>query len=223
MKPEHTLIHDIVWDAGGTLFDTYPALVQAFSKALHERGYCVPQTRILQLARQSTQHAITTLARESAAEPTAFEAAFRRYYNATAPKDQLPFPGVIAVCAAICSQGGRNFIVTHRKRASLNALLAAHGMESYFSDQITAEDPFPRKPDPAALNALVERHALNPTTTLLVGDRALDLDAGRAAGFQTCLFDSGPLEEPVPQVDLHITSFEELLALLRQQLSAHPA
>jgi len=219
MKPEQTLIHDIVWDAGGTLFDTYPALVQAFSRALHERGYHVPETRILQLARQSTQHAITTLASESAAEPAAFEAALRRHYNATAPEDQLPFPGVIAVCAAICAQGGRNFIVTHRKRASLDALLAAHAMESYFSDRITAEDPYPRKPDPAALNALAERHTLNPASTLLIGDRALDLDAGRAAGFQTCLFDSGPLEEPTPQADYHITSFEELLALLHQQLA----
>ncbi|MDX9953977.1 MAG: HAD-IA family hydrolase [Anaerolineae bacterium] len=215
-ETEPIVIHNIIWDAGGTLFDTYPGMVQSFACALHEHGVHIPETRILELARQSTQDAITTLAREGALEVTAFEAAFRRRYNAVIPENQLPFPGVIEVLAAICAQGGQNLIVTHRRRDSLDALLDAHNMRAYFSDRITAEDPFPRKPDPAALNEMVKRHALDRATTLLIGDRALDLDAGRAAGLRTCLFESGPLDEPYPQADLRITAFATLLALLHQ-------
>ncbi len=214
------VIHDIIWDAGGTLFNTYPALTQALSLALREYGVNISETRILTLALQSTQHAIHTLAAEAGLEAFLFEDAFRRHYDAVGPKAQPPFPGVIEVCRAIRARGGRNFIVTHRKRDSLNALLAAHSMTHLFSDAITGEDPFPRKPDPAALNALASRHALTPNTTLLVGDRLLDLEAGRAAGMLTCLFESGPLSQPAPPVDLSITTFQTLLTLLQQTSSA---
>ncbi len=154
LEMENFVIHDIIWDAGGTLFDTYPAMTQAFDAALREFGAQIPLERILQLARESTHYAISTLAHETGIDADALESAFRRRYNAIGPEAQPPFPGVKEVCAAICARGGRNFIVTHRGRDSLNALLAAHGMEAYFSDSITAEDPFPRKPDPTALNAL---------------------------------------------------------------------
>lgn len=209
-------IHNIIWDAGGTLFDTYPAVTRAFAQALNESGAAIPEVRILQLARRSTQHAIHTLAHEAGIEAAVLEAAFRRHYEAIAPEIQLPFPGVVAVCAAICAGGGRNFVVTHRGRDSLAALLAAHDMARYFTAMITKEDPFPRKPDPAALNALIARHALDRTATLLVGDRVLDLQAGRAAGIHTCLFESGPLAQSADaHADLTITVFEMLLALLR--------
>lgn len=218
LERENFVIHDIIWDAGGTLFDTYPAMTQAFDAALREFGAQIPQERILQLARESTHYAISTLAREAGIDADALESAFRRRYNAIGPEAQPPFPGVEEVCTAICARGGRNFIVTHRGRDSLNALLAAHGMEAYFSDSITAEDPFPRKPDPAALNALVARHGMTPTTTLLIGDRALDLQAGRAAGMRTCLFEADPNSRVAPEqpepADLVITSFPTLLERL---------
>lgn len=208
-------IRDIVWDAGGTLFNTYPALTKAFSLALQKYGVSIHETRILTLARRSTQHAIHTLASEVGIPDANLDREFRWYYNAMGPEIQPPFPGVIEVCATIQRRGGRNFVVTHRKRDSLEALLKAHQMEHLFSDEITGEDPFPRKPDPAALNALIARHTLDPAMTLLVGDRVLDLEAGRAAGMFTCLFNSGPLEAHIPDIDLCITSFDTLLNLLR--------
>ena len=215
LEMENFVIHDIIWDAGGTLFDTYPAVTQAFDAALREFGAQIPLERILQLARESTHYAISILAHETGIDADALESAFRRRYNAIGPEAQPPFPGVKEVCATICARGGRNFIVTHRGRDSLNALLAAHGMGAYFSDSITAEDPFPRKPDPTALNALVARHGLTPATTLLIGDRALDLQAGRAAGMRTCLFEAGPDSKAAPEpADLVITSFPTLLKRL---------
>lgn len=209
-------IHDLVWDAGGTLFNTYPAITRAFVLALQEFGATICETRVLHLARRSTQHAIDTLASDVGVPSATLETAFRRYYNTMGPETQPPFPGVIDVCTTIRLRGGRNFVVTHRKRGSLEALLKAHNMDHFFSDNITGEDPFPRKPNPAALEALIARHTLVPATTLFIGDRVLDLEAGRAAGMRTCLFNSGPLEGDVPDIDLCITTFDTLLNMLRE-------
>lgn len=215
-------IQHLIWDAGGTLFDTYPAVTRAFAEALQALGASAPpEAYLLRLARRSTQFAIHTLAQELGLDAGRLEAAFRQAYEAMSPLLQPPFPGVQAVCAAICERGGHNFIVTHRGRNSLLALLNAHAMTPYFTDMLTGEDPFPRKPDPAALEALISRHHLDRAATLFVGDRALDLEAGRAAGVRTCLFMPAPaLEDDSSAADLSITHFDELLALLERQRQA---
>jgi phosphoglycolate phosphatase-like HAD superfamily hydrolase len=51
--------------------------------------------------------------------------------------------------------------------------------------------PFPRKPDPAALNFLCEKFDIDKSTALMVGDRDIDIDVGHNAGMRGCLFDTG--------------------------------
>jgi len=88
-------------------------------------------------------------------------------------------------------------------------LLRAHQLESYFSDILTKEDPFPRKPDPAAIEAIIRRHDLDRAATLLIGDRDLDIRAGRAAGIRICFFGTG--DHTVP-ADVEIAAYAELHA-----------
>ncbi|RLC89442.1 MAG: phosphatase [Chloroflexi bacterium] len=203
------MIRFLIWDAGGTLFDTYPAVTRAFEQGLADLGAAMPAGDIMALARQSTQHAINTLARETGVAPRRLAETFRCRYDAIPPEVQPPFPGVRALCAFICERGGQNFIVTHRGRASLMGLLRAHQMESYFSDILTKEDPFPRKPDPAAIEALIRRHDLDRDATLLIGDRDLDILAAHAAGIRTCFFGAGEHTAPA---DIEITAYAELHA-----------
>jgi histidinol phosphatase-like enzyme len=44
-----------------------------------------------------------------------------------------------------------------------------------------AADAYPRKPDPAAFNAIIERHGLVRDETMAIGDRDIDVLAGRSA------------------------------------------
>jgi phosphoglycolate phosphatase-like HAD superfamily hydrolase len=59
--------------------------------------------------------------------------------------------------------------------------------------------------------AVLEKHHLNPVETLLVGDREIDTQAGRAAGISTCLF--SPLELYAP-ADIRISHFNQLVERL---------
>ena len=56
------MLRMLLWDVDGTLFDTYPAFAQAFSRVLAEKGIDMPLTEIEVLARQSLGTCAETLA-----------------------------------------------------------------------------------------------------------------------------------------------------------------
>lgn len=204
-------LRNIIWDVDGTLFDTYPAISRAFQAALIDLGHDAPLDRIAELARESLGHCATTLAQDYRLEQDELEAAFLRHYDAAGPEAQPPFPGVKEICEHVCRIGGQNLIVTHRGARGTAELLAASGLTQFFSGGITHADGYPRKPDPAAFNAIIDRHGLNRDETLAIGDRDIDVQAGRAAGVFTGLFGStGSADE----ADLAISDFRDLARLL---------
>jgi phosphoglycolate phosphatase-like HAD superfamily hydrolase len=204
-------LRNIIWDVDGTLFDTYPAIARAFRAALNDLGRDAPLERITELARDSLGRCATTLAGESGLDLARLEAAFDRCYGSTTPGEQPPFPGVKAICEHISRGGGQNVIVTHRGPLGTAALLAAGNLTPYFSGSVTAADGFPRKPDPAAFNAIIERQGLERAATMAIGDREIDVQAGKAAGVVTCFF--GAADAGV-EADLTISDFRELARLL---------
>jgi len=208
------MIKYLIWDAGGTLFDTYPAVVEACQVALDGFGKEAPSEWVLSLCKQTTSHGIRTLADTFSLDEETFQWHFKRSYADIGEKHQPPFPGVEAVCRYICEIGGQNFVVTHRSRASLEALLEVHGLVRYFTDCIAKEDPYPRKPDPTSLNALIAQHNLDRSQCLVIGDRDLDIVAGQRAGIRTCFFGAVPHDA---QADLEIEDFDTLLDWLRAE------
>jgi phosphoglycolate phosphatase-like HAD superfamily hydrolase len=144
----------------------------------------------------------------------AFEARFRDAYDAIPPKSQPPFPGVEVVCRLVITLFGGNYIVTHRNRKSLDQLLHAHLMAGLFRDIITKDDQYPRKPDPASIEAILARNHLRLDECMLIGDRPLDLDAGRNAGITICLYGDAPA---AGYTGLRIAHYDELRLWLAKQ------
>jgi HAD superfamily hydrolase (TIGR01549 family) len=211
MRNTQYTIRNLIWDVDGTLFDTYPAMAAAMRATLAELGADVPMERLETLARVSMDHCIETVSEAHRLDAQVILKGFLQHYASISSEDQPPYPGVRDVCEAILSAGGKNVIVTHRRRAATAALLAAHDMERYFADAITYDDGYPRKPDPAAFVAALEQNALLREETMTVGDRDIDILAGQAAGVATCLF-GAPRDDVTP--DLIIADFSELLRVL---------
>lgn len=201
------MIRNIIWDLDGTLFDTYPAISRAFKMALNNFGKDAHLDWIEELARISIGHCATTLAEKFQLNEDELGDAFVNHYDLVKPEDQPPFPGVITLCQYIYSIGGKNVIVTHRREVGTVKLLSAHHLADYFAGYITGDDSYPRKPDPAAFNAIMEIHSLKREETMTIGDRDIDILAGQAAGVFTCLF--GPKIDGI-RADLTVSSFDEL-------------
>lgn len=205
------MIRSLIWDAGGTLFDTYPAVARSFQRVLQTLGYSVSHERLLSLCRHSIDHCMTTLSQDLGIEEVRLREDFWACYGAVSSEVQEPFPGVVDLCAWVHTHGGQNFVITHRGRDSLLDLLHTHGMSDYFTDWITADDDYPRKPDPTTFEVLVQRHHLDRQATLAIGDREIDMVAAQAAALRTCFFGDEPLSVPV---DFAITDFAQLKAIL---------
>lgn len=214
------MIRNLIWDVDGTLFDTYPAIELAFQAAAGDLGAQVPRERIAELVQVSLDHCLEVLAATCRLSAGELETAFASRYAARSIHDSPPFPGVIDVCRRVRAIGGINVIVTHRRRSSTEALLVANGMDGLFAGLLTAEEGYPRKPDPAMFLAALDAHALVPAETMGVGDRALDVEGARAAGLAACLFAPQPRSIPA---DLVVASFAELERFLADAAAATAA
>jgi len=205
------MFRNIIWDVDGTLFDTYPAIAKAFQAALNDFGEEASLDWIEGLAKISLGHCVTILANQFKVNEEHVEQAFGEHYDHVRPEEQPPFPGVITICEYIYGIGGNNVIITHRGYKSTNDLLSANHMTHYIAGCITRDDGYPKKPHPAAFESILKIHKLNREETITVGDRDIDILAGKAAGIFTCFFGS---KVNVAIADLTINSFDGLYSFL---------
>lgn len=180
---------NFVWDYDGTLFDTYDAVTRAYHRAAKELGITIDFEELRWLCKHSLGWAAKQL---EARFGVSAEDILALYYT-YAPEEETmfamqPYAGVKEALAAVCASGGRNYLYSHRDKVSIQAL-EHYGLKEYFSDFITKDDHFPRKPAPDALLHLVNKHALDPKASVMVGDRVLDVEAGLNAGMAGALFD----------------------------------
>jgi HAD superfamily hydrolase (TIGR01509 family) len=205
------VIKNLIWDVDGTLFDTYPAIVQAYLEAMQSFGHTVPAAEVDAWARVSLGTCTANLAARCGLDKREIAVRFGHLYSTVHAGAQAPFAGVKAVCQAALDAGGLNAIVTHRARESTEELLAVHGMRHLFAEIVAGDDGYPKKPDPAAFLAIIARCGLDPAETAAVGDREIDAQAAKAAGLFTCWFHGRPAEV---QPDLVFTDYGELVRRL---------
>ena len=99
----------------------------------------------------------------------------------------VAIPHALEVLESLAERGCPHFVYTHRGASALT-ILERLGMLPSFTEILTAEDGFPRKPDPTAIQYLLEKHGLDPRRTWYVGDRSLDIEAAVRAGVQSVLY-----------------------------------
>ena len=180
----------VIWDFDGTLYDTYPSMASAFTEALRERGVEESERGVMALMKISMDYALDQF---RARYPVVDDALLHRYKQIR-KADELqtahPFDGIPALLGRIQGEGGHNYIFTHRG-STTHAFLGRDGLTGLFTDIITTEQHFPRKPDPAGILFLIEKYDMPKGSAVMVGDRALDILSGKNAGVATCFFDPG--------------------------------
>lgn len=178
---------DYIWDLGGTLLNNYEISTRAFCETLEEYGLAVPtHDEVYEALKVSTSEAIKRFAPDV---PDFLE--HYKYHEAIDLQHPVLFDGVKETLSQIVALGGRHFLWSHRNNQVLD-ILAAADIDQYFEEVVTGDSGFPRKPDPSALLYLKEKYEM--TEALVIGDREIDLEAGRAAGMAVYHYDgSEPL------------------------------
>ncbi|MGT2932432.1 HAD-IA family hydrolase [Streptococcus catagoni] len=172
---------DYIWDLGGTLLDNYETSTQAFIQTLEEFKLSGSHDAVYQKLKESTEIAIN----EFAPKQPQF---LQRYKSNEAKKlaDPVWCKGTKEILQKIVANGSRNFLVSHRNRQVLD-LLAKANFLPFFTEIITSDNGFARKPNPESLIYLKNKFKI--TNGLVIGDREIDREAGQAAGFDCLLVD----------------------------------
>lgn len=201
----------LIWDLGGTLADTYPDVDRSLATVLDPQPGPELLHEVALLTRRSSSHAISTLAARHGLPEQELRHAYER---TTRDWQQAPppvMPGAHELLAAVRAQGGLNLVATHRDRDSATALVETLGLG--IDDMVCAPDGFARKPDPAMIRALLERHSLAPGDCFAVGDRPADVEAAAAVGVRGVLLETANIPLEVGDAE-RVTSLRDLQSLL---------
>ena len=174
-----------IWDLGGTLLDNYESSSHAFSATLWSMAErVVLRTDVYDALKVSTAYAVEKFASD-------LPGFLEEYKKLEAEELEKPilFSGAKKVLTSLSVNGKKNFMISHRNHQVLTILSAAE-IGSYFTEVVTADNGFKRKPAPESINYLLSKYKLNPKKTVMIGDRSLDIEAGNAAGVETIYFDS---------------------------------
>lgn len=200
-----------IWDFDGTLFDSYPRMTHSLLTALAEQNVKPDYDEAFGLMKISVGRAVRHYAALHGLDAEALAEGYKRAERES--KDiLLPYPGADSCCKAHWERGGRHYLYTHRNESAVEAL-RQQDLARYFRDAITSKDHFPSKPAPDALLHMMGKHELDPAECVMIGDRDIDIMAGRNAGMAGCLFDPAHFYDGY-ETGLRAYSMEELLAVL---------
>ncbi|WP_409022475.1 HAD-IA family hydrolase [Dellaglioa sp. P0083] len=205
------MINNYFWDFDGTLFDTYPEMVKAFQEALRLQNVIATRTEIYKIMREKSVRQAIQIYQETNLNLDVEQ--LRVSYDdleRQSQKNTKLFPGAKEVCKWVVDNGGQNFLLTHRDQSAIDMLRETHIIH-LFSDFVTSDQKFPRKPNPASLNYLVEKNAVDYQKAAMIGDRELDIAAGHNAGMKGYLFDFDQMISTVEKPDKRVLKLIDLI------------
>jgi len=189
----------LVFDLDGTLVDSARLIFGAFNHVaeyyLGRRFEPEEITRFFGPSEESTWRNLLP--------PDKVEEGLRRYYQYYRDRQMecVLFDGVRPLLERLKQTGVKLAIATGRGAKTTGITVEHLGLEKYFPVILTSGDITRPKPDPEVVQLACHRLQVSPEKTLMVGDSAMDVEAGRAAGTATAavLWGSFGLGGPVQQ------------------------
>ncbi|MCU8408420.1 phosphoglycolate phosphatase [Vibrio vulnificus] len=181
----------IAFDLDGTLLDSVPDLAVAADQATRAVGF--PGVTELQvrdyvgngadiLIGRALSQCLTINPELSDELRAQARELFDDFYQQTGHKLSHLYPTVKETLKELHQAGFTLALVTNKPSKFVPDVLQQHGIADYFVD-VLGGDSFPeKKPNPIALNWLMEKHQIQPTEMLMVGDSKNDILAAKNAG-----------------------------------------
>lgn len=182
---------DVGWDFDGTLYHSYPHIINSVRNAIRKFGYDDSEAQIRFYVRQTVGVALHHYAPLCGCEYKSL-AYWYHYYEDSVSDLVTLYPGLRELLRDIVTAGGRNHICSNRKVGGSFAYLERDGILDYFdviSGPDAAPEPLALKPEPDLVCFILKQRRIAPEGFLMLGDRSLDLEAAHRAGAHACFFD----------------------------------
>lgn len=176
-----------IWDLDGTLLDSYDAILAGLEETY--ATYQLPFDRASikdYILKHSVQDLLVAVAEEYHLDVTDLN---HRRAESLAEKNAqvLLMEGARDVLSWAKDAGIEQFVYTHKGENAL-VILRDLGLESFFTEILTSQSGFARKPNPEAAIYLMKKYRLHPEKIYYIGDRSLDIDFARNSQIQSINF-----------------------------------
>ena len=178
------MIPTFIWDLDGTLLDSYEAILAGIQETYEQfdipfdreevRNFILRYSVKDLLVRDADQHGLDS------EELNRVRATSLKEKNT-----QIPLmDGAREILAWAAEQDIQNFVYTHKSDNAFQ-VLEDLGVRHHFTEILTSDSGFARKPSPEALLYLIDKYQLDKATTYYVGDRLLDAETAINAGISS--------------------------------------
>ena len=176
-----------IWDLDGTLLDSYEAILSGIEETFCQ--FSIPYDK------ESVREFILTYSVQDLLEQVAEERNLdakelnqvRSQSLAEKNVQVVLMLGAREVLAWADEAGILQFVYTH-KGDNAFTILRDLGLESFFTEILTSQSGFSRKPSPEAATYLIDKYELDSRNTYYIGDRILDVEFAQNSGIQSINF-----------------------------------
>ncbi|HEL2461282.1 MULTISPECIES: HAD-IA family hydrolase [Streptococcus] len=173
-----------IWDLDGTLLDSYEAILAGIQETYEQ--YELPFNRE-EVRKYILRYSVKDLLVRDA-DKYGLDSDELNRVRATSLKEkntQIPLmTGAAEILDWTAQQGIQNFVYTHKSDNAFQ-VLEELGIAHHFTEILTSDSGFSRKPSPEALLFLIEKYDLEKERTYYIGDRRLDVETAINAGIHS--------------------------------------
>jgi len=211
----------VAFDLDGTLADTFEDIAEATNHALMAFGCpTLPFETIKGYVGRGVRNLMArALGPDKEAFADSAAVLWREYYERHPTDHTLLYPGAVELLEWLRARDVRTVILSNKVDVLTQRIAAAMGLADRVDLVRGESDEFPRKPDPALLNHILELYGVRREQALVVGDSLPDVEIARNAGVAFC----GVLTGQAARDDFRemaVSWVVETLAALREQLDA---
>ena len=176
-----------IWDLDGTLLDSYEAILSGIEETFGQFSIPYDKEQVREfILKFSVQDLLMQVAEERKIDVEVLNQV-RAQSLAEKNAQVVLMPGAREVLAWAKETGIQQFVYTH-KGDNAFTILRDLGLESHFTEILTSQSGFARKPSPEAANYLIDKYQLNHDNTYYIGDRTLDVEFAQNSGIQSLNF-----------------------------------
>ena len=176
-----------IWDLDGTLLDSYEAILSGIEETFAQFSIPYDKEQVREfILKFSVQDLLVQVAEERKLDVEMLNQV-RAQSLAEKNAQVVLMPGAREVLDWADQAGIQQFVYTH-KGDNAFTILRDLGLESYFTEILTSQSGFARKPSPEAATYLLDKYELDSENTYYIGDRTLDVEFAQNSGLQSINF-----------------------------------
>jgi HAD superfamily hydrolase (TIGR01549 family) len=186
VKASSSGLRAVVFDLDGTLIDSIPLVLRAFTHALEPFRPELTEADIFMRLGGPPERTMAELVGDDEARVGEALRRLETFGFANAHLVQ-PFDGMRDMLVTLRGRGLKLALWTGRDRTTTEAIMSAHELAVFFDAVICGDDLPTHKPHPGGLEEIFRSLSVSADQAFLVGDADADVLGGSAAGVKTLL------------------------------------